>query len=124
RQAAGERDLAVVAERRHRLSCARVEREQTMTAVEEQAHLIAIAPDRGAAQLPAAARQYLTELVGGAIEPPPLLAGLRIERGDAVVRRRHVQRAVDHQRRRLELTRHRVVFLERRLPVLPLPRLL
>jgi hypothetical protein len=45
-----------------------------MTAVEEDAHLIAVAPDGRATQFPAAAREHLTELVRRAIEPPSLFA--------------------------------------------------
>src|SRR5262245_46650076 len=93
-----------------------------MTAVEEHAHLIAVAPYCRAAQFPPAARQDLPELIRGAVEAPALFAGFGVERSDAVVRRGDVERAVDHQRRRLELAGYRVVFLEWRFPVFPLPR--
>ena len=79
---------------------------------------------RRAAQLVAAAGQHLPELVRLTVEAPQLLAGLGVERRDAVVRRRHVEHAVDHERRGLEVARHGAVLLDRRFPVLPFPRLL
>ena len=108
---------AAVAERRIRLSGLRIQREEPMPAVQEEPHpAAAITPERGPAQLPSAAGQERTELLGLAVEPPLLLAGFGIDGGDVVVRRRHVQHAVDHERRALEEAGRR-----RRFPVLPLP---
>src|SRR5262245_66014280 len=93
-----------------------------MAAVKEDAQFVAVAPERGATQLPAAGRQQLTELVALAVEAPPFNAGLGVKGGDAVVRCGYVQHAVDHQRRAFEESRRGLVLLERRFPVGPLPR--
>ena len=121
RQAVGQRHRAGVAERANRPAVPGLQREHAMPAVEEHAEPVAVAPERGTAQLPAARRQDLTELVRLAVEPPQFPAGLGVQRRHAVVGRGDVQHAVDHQRRGLEETGRGAELLERRLPVLPLP---
>ena len=121
RQAFCQRDRAVVAKRGDRLPGRRVQLHESMTAVEEDAQLPSVSPRCCSSQLPSTAREQLAKLVGVSIEPPFFLASLGIERGEAVVRGRHVERAIDHQRRALELAGRRPVFLERCLPMLPLP---
>ena len=109
----GQRHPSVFAERRNRLAGLGVEREQPMTAAQENADVVAVAPERRAAQLPAARRQQLSELVGFAVEPPQLLAVLSVNRRDAVVRRRDVEHTVEHQRRAFEKPRRGLVLLRR-----------
>src|SRR5947207_6951597 len=92
-----------------------------MAAVQEDAQLAAVAPERRAAQLPSARRQELAELVGLSVKAPELFAGLGIKRRHAVVWRRHIEHAVDHERRAFEKARRGLVFLERCFPMLPLP---
>ena len=123
RQALVEWHRAAVAERGDRLAGGGIQHEQAMPAVEEQAQPAAVvAPHGRAAQFPAAARQHLAQFVGGAIEAPELATGLGVERGNAVVRSRDVEDAVDHQRRGLELAGSGAVVREPGFPVLPLPR--
>ena len=63
----------------------------------------------------------MAELVPFTIESPQFLACFGIERRNVVIWRGDVQHAADHERRALEETRYGVVFLERRLPMFPLP---
>ena len=84
----------------------RVEADQVIAAVDEDAQLVAVggvAPRRDAAVHEAGAVGRLAVLVGLRIERPQLGAGLGVQRDDAVVRRAEVQHVVDHQRRRLEV---------------------
>src|SRR5262249_26555438 len=109
RQRFRQRNPTVVPERLNGLSGFCIQAEKLVTAVEENADVVAIAPERGAAQLPPARGQKLSELVSLSVETPQLFSALGIERCDVVVRRRDVEDAVDHQRRTFELTRKRLV---------------
>src|SRR6476620_2675693 len=95
-----------------------IQTEQTTAAVQENKEAAVIAPERGPTQLPAATRQNLAELVALAVEAPEFFAGLGVERCDVVVGSGHIQHAVDHQGRALEITRRGGIFGERRLPML------
>ena len=75
--------------------------------------LAVVAPRGEAAVHEAGAVRRLSIGVGARIERPLLPPRLRVERDDAVVRRRHVQDVVDHQRRVLEVAGPRAELLER-----------
>src|SRR5215510_5337817 len=117
-----ERNLAIAAEGVHRLACPGVECEETIAAVQENVEPSVAAPERSPSELPAAGRQELSKLVRFAVESPQLSARLGIQRSNTVIGRCDVENTVDHQRGCLEKTRSRSVLLERRLPMLPLPR--
>ena len=116
-----EVDLAAGAERRHRQPGPGVEADQAMPGVQEDAQGAAVAPGSDAAMDEALAAGRLARLVRLRIERPELLAGRRLERDHAVVRRAHVEHAVDHQRRVLERARKGAELLLGFLAGLPLP---
>ena len=114
-------DRAVAAEGIDRQAGLRVEAEEVIPAVHEDAQPVAVAPGGDAAMdetLPARRRAFF---VGLGIEHPQLAACLRVERRYAVVRRAHVQHVIDHERRVLEGPWRRAELGHRHFPGLPFP---
>ena len=97
-------------------------RNQPMAGVEEDPQRAAVAPRRHPAVDEPLAACRLAVVVGLGIERPQLAAGGRVEGGHPVVRRAHVEHAVNHERRVLERAGKRAELRERLLAGLPFPR--
>src|SRR5262249_35809892 len=118
-------DDAVGAEARYGTTGTGVEADQTVAAVDEDPQRVAVAgvaPGGDASVDEACPVRALASLVRLWMVGPQLAAGLGVERDHAVVRRTDVEHAVDHDRRRLKVTRARAELGERLLTGGPLPR--
>ena len=128
-EALAEIDDAVLAEAFNRLSSLRIELDQAIPRVEEDAQLSATCPERSRGVAPrghAAVRKPLAVwrlpvFVGLRIVAPQLLARRRLDRGDDVVGRADVEDAVDHQRRVLKRAGPRAELRQRLVAGHPLP---
>src|SRR5689334_9020546 len=81
-----EIDLAVRAERRDRLTCGCIERDQPPAARDENPALLAVTPRGDPAMDEARAIRWLTRIVGVRVVGPELTSGRGVERRDAVER--------------------------------------
>jgi len=121
-EALGEVDLAVPAEGRDGLTGLRVQRDEAVARVEEDADVVPVPPCGDSAVDEALSARRLAVLVGFRVVAPQLAPGLGLESGHLVVGCAHIEHAVDHQRRVLERAGPRAVLLEGNLVGRPLPR--
>src|SRR5687768_10806981 len=99
----GEIHLAIRAERWNGTPGRGVERDETPPARDEDATLFAVAPRRDASVNESGAVRWLPRYVCLRVVGPELASRRRVERDDAVVRRREEERVADREWRHLKL---------------------
>jgi len=114
-------DRAANAERFHRLPRLRVEADEVIAAVDEDAELVAVLPRGDAAMDESLPARHRPLFVGLRVVGPQLAPRFRVECDHAVVRRAQVDDVVDHDRRVLERARRRLELRQRLLAGLPFP---
>jgi len=121
-QVVADVDHAVAAERVDRQSGLRVETDQPIARVQENAQRAAVAPRGDAAMHESLSARDRPVLVRFRIVGPQLPARHGIEGDDAVVGRAEIQHVLDHDRRHLERARSDVEIRQRALTGPPRPR--
>ena len=104
-EVAGEVDLAAAPKAGNRRSSGRIQSDESPTAVDEHASLLAVCPCGHTSVHEPGSVGGLTPTVGARIVAPELGAGFGIECNDTVVGCAQEQSVVDHQRSNLEVAR-------------------